>query len=79
MLSVVGEGRVLANHGGLLKEQQVLVGPHPLPSWQFAESEHKKGSVYTFHAKNEDVMCTIRMGFATPLKITVRTSQIFHA
>ena len=29
MLSVVGVGSCLENHGGLLKEQQVLVDPHP--------------------------------------------------
>ncbi len=32
MFSLVGEGSCLINHGGLLKEQQVLVRPHPFPS-----------------------------------------------
>ena len=32
MSSVVGCGSCLQNQGGLLKLQQVLVGPHPAPS-----------------------------------------------
>ncbi len=32
MSSVVGDGSSLWNHGGLLKEQQVLLLPHPAPS-----------------------------------------------
>ena len=32
MSSLVGDGSSLWNHGGLLKEQQVLLEPHPAPS-----------------------------------------------
>ncbi len=32
IFSLVGEGSCLINHGGLSKEQQVLVRPHPFPS-----------------------------------------------
>ena len=38
--SAVFDGSCFKNHGGLLREQQVLGGPQPAPS-------HRESSVYT--------------------------------
>ena len=61
MSSVVGEGSVTLNHGGELKVQQELVGPHPCPSHRGSPFE-KKGPLSPGYCVRPDSQNLSRVG-----------------
>ena len=62
MLSGVGEGSCTLNHGGELKVQQELVGPHPHPSHRGSPFGQRTGAIPPSYACLTEVVLPHKWG-----------------